>query len=339
VDELFSKSNQNHWFITCSRCNHRWFIDFEESPEKNHFVDQEKEVYRCGNCKLELDDEDRRHGEWIPAYPERNLVGYWMSQLLVPYVTAKRVMEQYHESDTAFFFNFVLGKAYQSADMILSRDVVVRNISPKPPVARNVAMGVDVGKTKHYVIGTPSGILEVGTTDSWEKIEYLRNQYKAKCVIDALPEFTTPAKLMKKYKGEVFAAYYVDDKKNAGIIRWLHGKDRGIVHIDRTKAFDTVVQELTSNMFNYYLSPEKLEDYIYNWSNIYRIVERNKKGVVVAKWVEEDGKPDHFAHAHLYYRVALEKVFGSVGDEIVETDEHKNLHKDPGVLDISVRDD
>ena len=124
---------------------------------------------------------------------------------------------------------------------------------------------------------------------------------------------------MKKYPGEVFVAYYIEDKKNAGMIRWLEDKDAGLVHIDRTRTFDFVVRELTADKFSYFMKSDDLEDYAKHWSNIHRIVEEDKWGKQKARWIRDEGRPDHYAHAHVYYRVALEKVFSSGGD-VVEVD-------------------
>lgn len=319
VDDLFNKSDQRHWFVKCSRCNHNWYMDWEETQDHNHYVDQFERVFKCGKCRQTLRDEDRRTGEWIQAYPERAPVGYWISQLQVPYVTAGRIIDQFEESSTDFFYNFVLGKAYQQADMQLDRTVVLRNLSAEPAIERNVAIGVDVGKTKHLTIGNPMGIFKTITCNEWEEVEYWRNLYDAVMVIDAAPEFTIPARLVKKYPGKVFMAVYTDDKKGLGTIRWGEGDKDGMVYIDRTKAFDHVVQELTSDKFKYHGSAADYDEYIRHWSNIYRIVERTKTGHDVARWVETQGRPDHFPHSHIYFRAALERVFNAVGAGVVET--------------------
>lgn len=337
IDTLFGESDSKHWFVKCSHCNHTFYLDWEESDEKNHFIDQDRRMYICGKCGGEITDDDRRRGQWVAAFPGKEISGYWMSQLIVPYISAKRIVEQFKESETGFFYNFVLGKAYQQADMNLDREVIVRNLSPSSVVEHSICMGVDVGKKKHVVIGTPTGVIKTASVDEWEDVEYLINKYDATCVIDGAPEFTIPQQLTRKYPGKVFMAYYVTDKKNMGIIRWLEGADRGVVHIDRTKAFDFVVQEITANKFKYYLPLEELEEYIYHWKNIYRVVELNRLGVHQAKWLTTENKPDHFAHAHLYYRTAMEKVFGAIGPGVVETDLAEE--KEAGVLSNVVEDE
>jgi hypothetical protein len=297
-------------------------MDWEQSEDNkslNHYVDRYRKIYACGKCDDEISDHDRRTGWWVAAYPERKRVGYWISQLMVPYVPATRIIDQFDESTPDFFYNFVLGKAYQQADMQLDRTIILRNMTAEPAVERNVAIGVDVGKTKHLTIGNPTGIFKTITAQTWEEVEYWRNRYDATMVIDAAPEFTIPNQLVKKYPGKVFLAVYSDDSKGMGTVRWGTRDKTGMVFIDRTKAFDNLVQELTSDKFKYHGSPEDYEEYIRHWGNVYRVVEKNKLGHDVARWVEQVGKPDHFPHSHVYFRTALERVFGAVGAGVVET--------------------
>ena len=324
VDDLFNKSDQRHWFVKCSRCGHNWYMDWEETGDHNHFIDRLTRTFRCGKCKEVLRDHDRRTGEWVQAYPDRKAVGYWISQLQVPYVTAGRIIDQFEESTLDFFYNFVLGKAYQQADLQLDRTVVLRNLTPTPAIEQNVAIGVDVGKTKHLTIGTPTGIFKTVTCTEWDDVEYWFNRYNAVMVIDSMPDFTIPSRLVKKYPGRVFMAVYADDKRGLGTVRWGEGDKRGMVYIDRTRAFDHVVQELTANKFKYHGQPEDYDEYIRHWGNVFRVVERNHAGHDVARWVETQGRPDHFPHSHVYFRAALERVFNAVGAGVVEVSDSQN---------------
>jgi len=115
-------------------------------------------------------------------------------------------------------------------------------------------------------------------------------------------------------------SYYVQDKKGAGMLRCLEGKDRGVVHIDRTKALDFMVTELIADRFKYYMAAERLTEYLKHIEVVARFVEKNAQGYDIARWVEEDGKPDHYFHAQLYFHVALEKVFSGAGCGVVETE-------------------
>ena len=90
VDALWQDSNQLHWFVKCSHCGHKWYVDFEQNEiEKNHYVDKVREVFACGKCNKEITTRDRIRGEWIAKYPNRtHRHGYWFSQMMAPWFSA-----------------------------------------------------------------------------------------------------------------------------------------------------------------------------------------------------------------------------------------------------------
>jgi hypothetical protein len=178
-------------------------------------------------------------------------------------------------------------------------------------------MGVDNGVVKHYVIGTPAGIIEYGSTTSWEKIEQLMLKYNmGAVVIDANPYPAEPRKLVKKYRNRVFMNYYVEDRKSLGIIRWGEGKEAGIVQTDRTKIFDVVASEISRLDIVFKLTGYQLEDYIKHWASMYRTIVENAKGIKKGEWATQEQKPDHYAHATVYWRIALERSTGSGGQVV-----------------------
>lgn len=324
VDRLYAESNQFHWFMKCSHCHWEWYIDLTASEEKNHYIDQELAIYACGKCGKELSDADRRNGRWVAKYPDRPRHGYWFSQMMAPWVSAKYILQQKEESSTEFFYNFVLGKAYTPADVLVTRETILRANAPGRPTLQNVVIGVDNGILKHYVIGSSNGIFKYGKTESWEEIESLLLTYDAIMVIDANPYPTMPKKLAEKYPGKVFIHYYSQDRKNLGITRWGEKENRGAVNSDRTKLLDLIAQEINEAKILFVQPPNDLESYIYHWTNMYRTVEENAQGISQGKWITIEGKPDHYAHATAYWRVALSKrMVGGMGRIVIP--------KEPGV--------
>lgn len=321
VHELFLNSNQLHWFVKCSHCNHEWYLSWEESDEKNHFVNREQGIYACGKCGKEITDSDRRNGRWVAKYKSRlNRNGYWMSQLMAPWVSAARIIEQFEESSVEFFNNFVLGLPYQAADLLIDRTSILRANHPSTPVYRNVVMGSDIGKPHWYWLGTPAGVFKTGQAEDWDELEYLFNFYQCEAwVMDAMPEFTKVQEIIKKYPGKAFACYFNQDRKEVGMIRWLEGDKRGIVYADRTKVIDRVVTEVNNQDIRFLQQPEDLEALISHASNMYRTVETDTKGKVRIDWQTKEGRPDHLWFAGVYWRIALERAFSGLNSGVVET--------------------
>ena len=84
--------------------------------------------------------------------------------------------------------------------------------------------------------------------------------------------------------------------------------DHTVVKSDRTKIIDYVVAEINSRDVTYNMTERELEEYIYHWKNMYRIVTNTVQGIKRPKWETIDGRPDHFAHATIYWRLAMEQT-------------------------------
>lgn len=313
VDGLYQASNQFHWFITCHRCKHEWYIDFE-SDGQSHYVDRERVIYACGKCKKELSQADRIHGRWVAKYPNRTEShGYWFSQMMAPWFSAREVLKKYEENTTEYFYNFVLGQAYTPEDLIVNRETILAACSPSSIPKTEVALGVDNGVVKTWVLGTPDGIFAHGQTESWDEIEKLKMMYNAVTVIDPNPYPTTPKQLVDKYPGSVFICYFKQDTKNLGIVQWGSGVNASVVYADRTKLLDLVAQEITDRKTLFRQRPNELEDYMGHWNNLYRTTVETEDGRVRSTWLKKGGKMSDYPFAHAYYRIALARLMGTGG--------------------------
>lgn len=330
VDELYGESDQKKWMIKCPHCNQYQELVWPES------VCFEREEYVCQKCDRILTPEDRANGQWIKSFFGRDISGYTINQLMVPWHSAKKIIED-SRGDQSVFYNFTLGLPYQAKDSSVSRMDIVQNITSMTNPRVGNAMGVDVGKIKHYVIGNRYGIFRIGTTESWEELEDLRNQYNAHCVIDAMPNPDEPAKLAKKYRGKVFVHYYAQDKKQLGIVRWGEGDSFGTVQSDRTKIIDALVADFANKDINFNIPEEGLEEYIAHWGFMYRVIVDNDKGQKIAHWLHAEGKPDHYAHASVYFKIALEKTLSNGAIVMPEQPNFKQPQIHGGRVEIDMK--
>lgn len=309
IHEWYQDSDQRHWLVRCHNCNHEYYMGLEQDSHiNNHYVDPERRIYACGKCHKEITTIDRQNGRWLAKYPSRSRRGYWLSQMMIPWVTAEKILEQQRQMTIDVFHNMVLGLPYQASEFLINREAIMKARMDGIATKDNCFMGVDSGKEKHFVLGNSTGIFSYGKVKTWEEIEALINMYKATTVIDALPDFTVPEYLSRKYAGQVYVNYYVHDSKQMEVSVRNQGVNYGRVDSDRTKLFDLMAAEITQGKLQFYMQPETLEELIYHFSNVYRIVEPDTKGIERAKWEKKENKPDHFAHATAYYVVA--KSFG-----------------------------
>lgn len=308
VDELYQLSDQKRWMIKCSRCNKYQQLTF---PENINF---QTRSYICNICHRPLDDADRINGEWVKTFLGRDISGYRISQLMATWIPAADIISD-SLGDQSIFYNFTLGLPYTSKDVQVTRESIIKCIYPTHNPKSDVAIGVDNGKTMHFVIGNKYGIFEMGETDDWEVIENLRNKYDAYMVIDSNPYPTPPMKLAKKYRGKVFVHFYDEDSKGNEVITWMTGDKSETVHSDRTKIIDSVVADInaTDMLFNLTLTDLENNEYIKHWQRMYRIIMEDSKGVKRGVWRtqgQETGtkKADHKAHATVLWKVAMQKT-------------------------------
>jgi hypothetical protein len=306
VDVWWERSDQKHWFVKCPHCRNDEHLVF---PTNINF---ESKMRICSKCKKNLNPDVLMSGRWVAKYPGRDISGYWISQMFVPWISAEKIIED-SQGDKEIFHNFTLGMPYVSQDTSLSREAIIKCLSPGGNPKTDVAIGVDNGIVKHFVVGNRYGIFRIGKTESWEEIEELRNLYDATMVIDALPYPTTPQKLASDYAGKVYIHYYQQDKKNIGIIRW---EDR-VVKTDRTKMIDSLVAEINSRDMMFNLTTFDLEEYITHCTNVFRVIKMTPQGIARPEWQTIENRPDHYFHATVLFRVALEQTLGQ--GSIVDT--------------------
>ena len=294
-------SDQKHWFITCPACAHRQYLRWPDS------IDRERKVYVCIQCRHELDDHTRRGGKWIRKYRDRDISGYWISQLMNPLWSAKDILLAEATKDKQYFYNFILGLPYKGSDVVVDRETIVRNIVLTDNNRQEVAMGVDNGIEKHYVIGNAKGIFELGVTKSWDEIESLIRKYNATTVIDLNPYPKMPKALTQKYR-HVYCSFYKRDKDRLKIIEWGANEKRGMVYSERNRVIQECIDWIVDGGVSFNLPESALEQYIYHWDNIYQVVEEDALGVPYAKWVCVENKPDHYVHATVYWMLAMMKT-------------------------------
>jgi len=298
VDAIWQKSDMKHWFVKCRHCGKDWYLNFPDN------IDFDRKLRMCDKCHEPFTKWDLTHGRWVNKQ-KSDISGYWISQMIVPWISAEKIIDA-SQGNQDVFHNFTLGLPFVSKDTSVTRESIVKCLSPGYNPRTNVAIGVDNGVTKHYVIGNRYGIFDMGETEDWSEIERLRNHYGATMVIDAMPYPNTPQKLSSKYAGKVFIHFYVTDKKALDVIHW----ENMVVKSDRTKIIDSVVAEINNQEIIFNMTENALEEYIDHWKTIYRVIKDSPDGTKRPAWETIEGKADHYAHATIYWRIALEQTIG-----------------------------
>lgn len=330
VDGLYKDSNAMHWFVKCRWCNHEWYIDYAAGSDNEHYVDKTLQAFVCGKCRKPLTDEDRRMGRWVAKWPNRERHGYWISQMMAPWVSAKRIIEQEEEMDIATFHGFVLGKAYTPADLLVDRAAILRACAPSTIPKQQVAMGVDQDAGGcYYTLMTPLGIFDHGYVDSWEKIEHLKLMYKAVVVCDPNPYQAMPKQMAAKYSDWYLCYFKTLDSMSA--VQWKEQEQ--VVYADRTRIIDIRANEIINARMLYREHAHKLEDVIAHWNNLYRTTEEKEDGKVKSIWIKKNDKQSDFPFSEVYARIALTQVLGG-SSEFMQAD----TQSDTKVTNVTTND-
>ncbi len=296
--KLYEQSDQKHWFVKCEHCNHFQYLDYWKNIKGGKFV--------CEKCGEEISNETRKNGQWVRKYKNKDISGYWLPHLICPWITAKEIEDAYLNRSKQYFYNFVLGLPYIGSEITVNRDIILRNIDiTEPNFQEHNVLGVDQGLQKHWVLGNQQGIFAMGQTDDWQNIEELIRVYDVEtAVFDALPDLTEPRKLRDKYPGKIWLSYYKKEVRKADFIFWDYKTHT--VYSDRSKIIQQVIDEMVNKKIRFQMKPDELGEYIRHWQTLFKTTEKDNLGIERDSWATQG--EDHYVHATVYFRIALEKT-------------------------------
>ncbi|MEK6829491.1 MAG: phage terminase large subunit family protein [Nanoarchaeota archaeon] len=312
VSRYWSLSDQKHWFVKCSN-GHEWFMEW---PACLNF---EKKIFVCSKCGVELTKEDRRKGKWVKKWQNKDWSGYWIPLLIAPWVSAEKIIEYHETKSPEYFYNFVLGLPYVGEGNKINPDDILKNCTAEANSQENVIIGVDVGLTKHFVMGNSEGLFYSGKTTEWDDIERLLSKFpRSIAVIDALPDLTKPRELKEKYPGRVWLCTFSRDRKTMQFVRWGQKQEFGNVLADRNRMIQLVVDEFIKGRIPLQGKREEWQEYYSHWGTMYRINEweeakqQGRKNYMFTspyRWESSTGN-DHYVMATTYWRVGMDR-FGT----------------------------
>jgi len=308
IDYDYQRSDRRVWVIKCRKCNTETVLELsfpECLMEVNNRV-----IKVCDKCKNEIYSND---GIWVPRSSDvKNHVGYWISRLNSPKANMNQILNKFYEvadKDPTEFYNSNLGMPYVSAENKLLTETVLSKCKhdPMPPnwVRNQCAMGVDVGKVLHVVIGYPLNdkqykILKVARVSSFNDVHDLAKDFNVGvAVIDAMPETRKVRDFQQAESYKIFLCYYQDTLKHEIKV----DKEGGIMAVNRTEICDE-----THFMFqnNHVLLPREspeIRQYAEEMCNIAKVVEVDEF-TKARTYKYKSLSKDHYRHATNYFKLA-----------------------------------
>lgn len=246
IDALWQASDQRHWMVRCSACN-EWTSPDIEFPH-SLMTAADGEVYLgCVRCRGRLDP---RVGQWVAKFAGRSKdhVGYWYSQLMScsPASHPRIILAEFKnppEGNLGDVLRLRLGRPYLDAQYGLTAADVLLACGKEPAWAASsipLAMGVDVGKQLHVVLGLrltndAYRIVACLLLDTWDELVRVARAYHVEVAsIDNEPEIHKAREYQATGPGRIWLSDYVESVQPAH-----YSETTGVIKVNRTEILDT----------------------------------------------------------------------------------------------------
>lgn len=318
VAKYWELSDQKHWFISCPYCSKLQYLKWPDN------IDIERGIYVCSDCghkKGELKADDRRYGNWYAKHKNKLFSGYWVSQLMCPWITAEKICLDFKEKSAEYFYNYVLGLPYSGGDSKLTERNLFQNLTNKQDVAESnerVVLGIDTGAKLDFVLGNERlGLFHHGNSNDYGVLNgFMQRWPMCIAVIDAGGDFIGAQKFFENWPGRVFKAYAGEDRKNNQLFRWGERNEQGQVLYDLNRTWQLCVDEFRECRIPLQGTEQDWWEYWLDWKNMSRIkVMDDKTGMFKGiKWVR-NGR-NHRASATLFWRMGMDRFGGGMASFI-----------------------
>ena len=305
------KSDQKHWFVKCTHCNHWQYLSWDLQNEQNMSIDFVREIYVCKKCRGEITKQDIQLGQWLAKYKDREWSGYWVPLLIAPWTTAKEIIEKHKSTEITdwHFTTRVLGLPWADSSSKLLKHHFLQNLTGKPHAPyqdERIVIGIDTGLKIDYVMGNEKGLFYQGDCKDYDELDRQMERWtKAIAIIDAGGDLIGSRAFAERWVGRVFLCYTGGDRKTKELVKWGQKDEHGTVQADRNRMIQLVIDEFRTKRIRVHGNENDWYENWLDWNNIYRIniVEPDTNVVKGTKFVRS-GR-DHRALATVYWRVGM----------------------------------
>jgi RNase H-fold protein (predicted Holliday junction resolvase) len=187
-------------------------------------------------------------------------------------------------------------------------------------------MGVDVGgRDLHVIVGNQKGIFGIARIENqpgktkWQRLGELMEVYEVKyCVIDGEWDTNEAYEFAAKFPYKVYLNWYKEDPQRVKIVRFADEtkftdkagdfEEEIKVLSDRNRIIDALISDLRRGKykFNFLSGDSRIIELIEHLQTMYSRTVTDKVGTEKREWVSTT-KKDHFLHALVYFKIALDK--------------------------------
>lgn len=291
---------------------------------------------RCPKCMSDVWDDlcDPKRRKWVARFPEKIMSGYQIHPWDAPKVNSIQSIFMAmltYKKNIANYYNFIIGLPFSDKNNsfllapfesgVYSRWVVKKL---EGDLSR-YCIGVDVGRTAHIAVGKKdsSGKLHVVYLEQFksskeellgERIVQISNLFKARShVIDAMPDFSAPQYVSKKFQSKiVLACEYTKSKPKGKMSNVTVDAEKNLISAYRTGVLTDYLHLHNSGDVLYPNSHEataikhEIEEIKMNLKNLKKVIKQDNEGVDAEVFVKLG--PDHYGHAISYLNMACDAL-------------------------------
>lgn len=352
INASILKSTRNRYMAQCEKCA-TWqapdfatqvripgwdgedFHEFSKDELLNPKLSIDKAYLACKKCGHDLATalaSPKR--QWVETHPGRTDVGYEVKPFDLVYVNdvPKLVRAFGDYASEADYWNFRQGEVFQSdtnsvnLEHIRGKFVEPAQLDPHPALA----VGLDVGHTYCYLVAglrvRENGVLKtkclfrkrLAAADGGfvaQALSLLQDLGATSAVCDIGPDRTLSRAFAESDPGRTWACAYRKDRKEA-LSYYDLKEDENVVSVQRTKGFNALVKELNEGRWTFSVGPDQ-DTVVQHLGGMKRIQQSNEEGDMVEQWVKTADGQDHYLHACMYLKVALDMLDQEVAGEVV----------------------
>ncbi len=310
IDKLYEESDQRKWQIKCKSCG-KYTCLADTFPDS--IIQDDKRWFRsCIHCHKEIYVMD---GHWVAEYPDRREAGFWVSGLLSPLANLDDYMYDFNKiegTEMSEFMRSRLGIATTEAENQLDEVTVLSRCTTdanQMVSTGETAMGVDIGKKIHVVIGVridreAYDIIHVSRLNDLNELHDLALKMNVhNAIIDSGPHDFGVLEFQKSEPYTIYLCQYSEQMPG----KPKYNSKEGIVKVNRNEWCDKVHTTFARNRVKIPRPSVEINEFTREMTRTAKtIIENPDTGVVKPRWIKLGA--DHYYHAVLYFLLAAART-------------------------------
>jgi len=318
IDKMFGQSDQRHWHRRCG-CG-TWTCAEESFPDCVRIGDEGRGYIACVKCGKPVPVyAGRGTGQWVAKRPDvKGLTGYRWSQLSSAFNDPADILKEFNDPanpNLADTYRLRLGLPYIPKEDQLTEGQVYDCCGSEPMLQRHrgpCAMGVDIGKEFHVVIGIRVAserfevlrLARIPMAGGWEMLHDLARKFNVRSEVDDIRPYEDSAREHQNAeKHRVLLAEYTENALTGNAV----DDERGVVKAYRTGLCDSTHSLIAEKRLTLPRQCPEVKIFAEQAVAMAKILEKDKK-TGVPKYRYTSSGDDHYRHALGYYFLAAQRV-------------------------------